>query len=120
MTDGLRSGQVAAAAGVNQQTLRYYERRGLIFEPDRTLGGHRLYPPATVRVVRVIKAGSGSDLPSMRSRTSSSPLPTGTPAMTLGCTPGRRPSSLRPNRRSSTWVSSVTRCSPRWPPAATT
>ncbi len=42
MTDGLRSGQVAAAAGVNQQTLRYYERRGLIFEPDRTLGGHRL------------------------------------------------------------------------------
>ena len=36
--------------------MRYYERRGLIFEPDRTLGGHRLYPPATVRVVRVIKA----------------------------------------------------------------
>ncbi len=55
MTDGLRSGQVAAAAGVNQQTLRYYERRGLILEPDRTLGGHRLYPPETVRVVRVIK-----------------------------------------------------------------
>jgi DNA-binding transcriptional MerR regulator len=52
---GLRSGQVAAAAGVNQQTLRYYERRGLIAEPDRTLGGHRLYPPETVTVLRVIK-----------------------------------------------------------------
>jgi MerR family mercuric resistance operon transcriptional regulator len=50
MTGALRSGQVAAAAGVNQQTLRYYERRGLVEEPDRTLGGHRLYPPETVTV----------------------------------------------------------------------
>ena len=55
MTVGLRSGQVAAAAGVNQQTLRYYERRGLLAQPDRTLGGHRLYPPETVTLLRVIK-----------------------------------------------------------------
>jgi MerR family transcriptional regulator, mercuric resistance operon regulatory protein len=27
----------------NVQTLRYYERRGLLTEPDRTLGGHRVY-----------------------------------------------------------------------------
>jgi MerR family mercuric resistance operon transcriptional regulator len=54
--DGLRSGQVAAAAGVNLQTLRYYERRGLLAEPDRSLGGHRLYPPEAVTVLRVIKA----------------------------------------------------------------
>ncbi|RAO59736.1 Mercuric resistance operon regulatory protein [Micromonospora saelicesensis] len=53
---GLRSGQVAAAAGVNPQTLRYYERRGLLAEPDRSLGGHRLYPAETVTVLRVIKA----------------------------------------------------------------
>lgn len=53
---GLRSGQVAAQAGVNLQTLRYYERRGLVHEPDRTLGGHRLYPAETVTVLRVIKA----------------------------------------------------------------
>jgi DNA-binding transcriptional MerR regulator len=52
---GLRSGQVARAAGVNQQTLRYYERRGLLAEPDRTLGGHRLYPAETVLVLRAIK-----------------------------------------------------------------
>lgn len=39
---GLRSGQVAAVAAVNPQTLRYYERRGLLAEPDRTLGGHRI------------------------------------------------------------------------------
>jgi MerR family mercuric resistance operon transcriptional regulator len=53
---GLRSGQVAGAAGVNPQTLRYYERRGLLPEPARTLGGHRIYPPGTVAVLRVIKA----------------------------------------------------------------
>jgi DNA-binding transcriptional MerR regulator len=53
---GLRSGQVARAAGLNRQTLRYYERRGLLAEPHRTPGGHRLYPPETVKVLRVIKA----------------------------------------------------------------
>nr|WP_275941656.1 MerR family transcriptional regulator [Planosporangium mesophilum] len=52
----MRSSQVAAAAGVNMQTLRYYERRGLLAEPDRSLGGHRLYPAETVTVLRVIKA----------------------------------------------------------------
>src|SRR5690349_19601857 len=52
---GLRSSQVAAAAGVNLQTLRYYERRGLLAEPARTLGGHRLYPAEAVTVLRVIK-----------------------------------------------------------------
>lgn len=53
---GLRSGQVAEAAGVNPQTLRYYERRGLLAEPDRTLGGHRVYPAETVELLRLIKA----------------------------------------------------------------
>lgn len=53
---GLRSGQVARAAGVNLQTLRYYERRGLLDAPDRTPGGHRVYPAEAVTVLRVIKA----------------------------------------------------------------
>jgi len=52
----MRSSQVAAAAGVNLQTLRYYERRGLLAEPERTLGGHRLYPEQTVTILKVIKA----------------------------------------------------------------
>ena len=54
--EGLRSGQVAAAAGVNVETLRYYERRGLLAEPGRSPGGHRLYPTEAVPVLRVIKA----------------------------------------------------------------
>jgi len=52
---GLRSGTVAEAAGVNLQTLRYYERRGLIQEPGRSLGGHRMYRPDVVTTLRVIK-----------------------------------------------------------------
>jgi DNA-binding transcriptional MerR regulator len=53
---GLRSGQVAAAAGVNIETLRYYERRRLLAEPHRSPGGHRLYPDSAVTTLRVIKA----------------------------------------------------------------
>jgi DNA-binding transcriptional MerR regulator len=55
MSTLLRSGELAEAAGVNQQTLRYYERRGLLAEPDRSPGGHRLYPAEALTVLRVIK-----------------------------------------------------------------
>ena len=41
---------------MNPQTLRYYERRGLLAEPERSLGGLRLYPAEAVTVLRVIKA----------------------------------------------------------------
>ena len=53
---GLRTGEVAKAAGLNVQTLRYYERRGLLAEPDRSLGGHRLYDEHAVTTLKVIKA----------------------------------------------------------------
>ena len=53
---GLRTGEVAERAGVNIQTLRYYERRGLIAEPMRSPGGHRTYPADTVALLGVIKA----------------------------------------------------------------
>jgi MerR family mercuric resistance operon transcriptional regulator len=53
---GLRSGEVASAAGVNRQTLRYYERRGLLAEPGRSPGGHRVYPAEAITVLKVIKA----------------------------------------------------------------
>src|SRR5262245_58930085 len=36
-------GQLADAAGVNLETVRYYERRGLLPEPPRTAGGYRQY-----------------------------------------------------------------------------
>ncbi|HLU30106.1 MAG TPA: MerR family DNA-binding transcriptional regulator, partial [Glycomyces sp.] len=51
----LRAGQVAAAAGIGRETLRYYERRGLMAEPERTPGGHRVYPPDAVTRLLSIK-----------------------------------------------------------------
>lgn len=55
MTAALRSGELAGAAGVNPQTLRYYERRGLLAPPARSPGGHRLYPAEALTLLRVIK-----------------------------------------------------------------
>jgi len=52
----LRSGELADLAGVNVETLRYYERRGLIDPPSRTLGGHRTYDDDAVALIGVIKA----------------------------------------------------------------
>ena len=52
----LRMGEVADAAGVNRETLRYYERRGLLPKPDRSAGGHRLYDEQVVATLRLIKA----------------------------------------------------------------
>ncbi|GFJ93467.1 hypothetical protein Prum_071090 [Phytohabitans rumicis] len=52
---GLRTGEVAEQAGVNIQTLRYYERRGLLAQPRRSIGGHRIYPEDTVTLLGVIK-----------------------------------------------------------------
>ncbi|WP_026925268.1 MerR family transcriptional regulator [Glycomyces arizonensis] len=56
MSTALRTGEVAAAVGIGRETLRYYERRGLLERPPRTLGGHRLYTAETVTRIRVIKA----------------------------------------------------------------
>ncbi|HXQ16627.1 MAG TPA: helix-turn-helix domain-containing protein [Caulobacteraceae bacterium] len=41
----LTIGRLATAAGVNLETVRYYERVGLMPPPDRTVGGHRSYAP---------------------------------------------------------------------------
>jgi DNA-binding transcriptional MerR regulator len=45
-TRSLSVGQLAARAGVRADTIRYYERAGLLPEPDRTGGDHRRYGPA--------------------------------------------------------------------------
>jgi Cu(I)-responsive transcriptional regulator len=51
----MRIGAVAAAANVNEQTLRYYERAGLLPPPKRSANGYRDYPDDTVTLVRFIK-----------------------------------------------------------------
>ena len=51
----MRVGEIAARAGVNVETLRYYERRGLLPAPEREPSGHRRYDEETVRFLRAIK-----------------------------------------------------------------
>jgi Hg(II)-responsive transcriptional regulator len=48
-------GETARDAGVNAQTLRYYERRGLLPKPRRRGSGYREYSDDAVRIVRFIK-----------------------------------------------------------------
>jgi DNA-binding transcriptional MerR regulator len=47
----MRSSQLAAEAGVTVETLRYYERRGLLPEPERAESGYRSYGTEVVRTV---------------------------------------------------------------------
>ncbi len=47
--------EVAHEAGVNPQTLRYYERRGILAEPARTPAGYRQYDPEAVTRIVFIK-----------------------------------------------------------------
>jgi MerR family transcriptional regulator, mercuric resistance operon regulatory protein len=52
----LRTGELAERAGVNVQTLRYYERRGLLAAPARRPSGQREYSQDAVNLLRTIKA----------------------------------------------------------------
>ncbi|MEO8187217.1 MAG: Hg(II)-responsive transcriptional regulator [Burkholderiaceae bacterium] len=55
MDSNLPIGRLAANAGVNVETIRYYQRRGLLSEPHKPLNGHRRYPAESVKRVRFIK-----------------------------------------------------------------
>jgi MerR family mercuric resistance operon transcriptional regulator len=51
----LTIGEVAQQAHVRIETLRYYERTGLVASPPRSASNYRLYPQETVRRVQFIK-----------------------------------------------------------------
>nr|WP_276607576.1 heavy metal-responsive transcriptional regulator [Limisphaera ngatamarikiensis] len=51
----MKVGEVAKRAGVGVQTLHYYERLGLLPQPERSAANYRLYGPEAVRRVRFIK-----------------------------------------------------------------
>jgi len=51
----LRSGELAQQAGVSSDTLRHYERLGLLARPPRSDGGYRDYPGNTLDRVRLIR-----------------------------------------------------------------
>lgn len=48
-------GQLAAAAGVKSDTVRYYEKAGLLARPERTAGGYRVYGESALAQLRFIR-----------------------------------------------------------------
>ena len=55
MVAELTIGRLADEAGVNVETIRYYQRRGLLPEPDKPINGHRRYAAEAVKRVHFIK-----------------------------------------------------------------
>lgn len=55
MDANLTIGKVAKRAGVNIQTVRYYERRGILSPDGRRDSGYRLYADDAIRKIRFIK-----------------------------------------------------------------
>jgi len=55
----MRIGELAARAGVNIQTLRFYEREGLLLPPVRTASGYRSYEESDLERVRFIRLCQG-------------------------------------------------------------
>jgi DNA-binding transcriptional MerR regulator len=56
---GLLMGEVAKQAGVNRETIRYYERVGLLQKPLRSPSGYRVYSPEALARVQFIKRAQG-------------------------------------------------------------
>lgn len=55
MTEKMTISRLAGAAGVNIETVRFYQRSGLIDEPARPYSGYRTYEDDDVRRIRFIK-----------------------------------------------------------------
>jgi DNA-binding transcriptional MerR regulator len=51
----LRSGELARLAGVSTDTLRHYERKGVLAAPRRARNGYREYPPDALERVRLVR-----------------------------------------------------------------
>jgi len=59
MDTKLTIGKVAAAAEVNVETIRFYQRRGILAEPPKKLGGLRYYDETAIERVRFVKRAQG-------------------------------------------------------------
>ena len=62
MTTGLKIGELAKRANCQIETIRYYERQGLIHVPERTEGNYRLYQDAHVERLRFIRQCRSLDM----------------------------------------------------------
>lgn len=58
----MRIGELAAAAAIPSETVRYYERRGLLAPPERARNGYRTYDDAALHQLRFIRAAQAAGL----------------------------------------------------------
>ena len=58
-TKPFTAGELARATGVSTDTLRHYERKGVIGRPLRGANGYRQYPPTTLNRVRLVRRALG-------------------------------------------------------------
>lgn len=58
----MRIGEVADAVGVPTQTLRFYERKGLLPQPRRGTNGYREYDASTIARLEFIRSGQAAGL----------------------------------------------------------
>lgn len=58
---GLTISEAAKKCGVNIETIRYYEKRGLIQAPPRTISGYRAFPNKTIERIHFIKRAQELD-----------------------------------------------------------
>lgn len=57
--EDLTSGELAGLAGVSSDTLRHYERKGVLARPRRSPNGYRQYPPEAVHRVQLVRRALG-------------------------------------------------------------
>ena len=55
MVTDLRIGELAKRSGITVETVRYYERRGLLAKPRRLVSGYRSFPPEAIRRIRFVR-----------------------------------------------------------------
>jgi MerR family mercuric resistance operon transcriptional regulator len=59
VSENLTIGTLAKRGGVNVETIRYYQRRGLLREPSKPRDGFRRYPQESIKRIRFIKRAQG-------------------------------------------------------------
>jgi len=57
VAEGLSIGSLSQQSGVNIETIRYYEKIGVMPQPERSAGGYRVYGPEHVKRLHFVRRG---------------------------------------------------------------
>ena len=102
----MRIGELAHQAGVDVQTVRYYEREGLLAAPSRTASGYRAYGPEHLERLNFVRHCRSLDMPLAEIKRLDRPVERRARVVRAGRCAGPQPTSsaCRPSaRRSKRW-----------------